>query len=126
VLAGSGRLVARHDVIAAEGEACLAALKAAMSIGISQVIIETDSVTLATAIKSSSYDQAPGGVIFQEIRDVLDLHFNVYGVCHVPCSCNQCAHELLPRSGLARNPDIPIIWNDPPPPPPSFVNSGES
>jgi hypothetical protein len=47
-----------------------------------------------------------GDVIFQEIRDVLDLHFNVYGVCHVPRFCNQCAHELA-RSDLARDPDIP-------------------
>jgi hypothetical protein len=54
-----------------------------------------------------------------EIRDVLDLHFNIYGACHVPPSCNQCAHELA-RSGLARDPDIPIIWNDPLP---SFVSS---
>jgi hypothetical protein len=90
-----------------------------MSIEIARVIIKTDSITLASAIRSPTYDQAPGGVIFQEICDVLDLHFNVYGVFHVPRSGNRCAHELA-RSGLARDPDFPIIWNDPLP---SFVNT---
>jgi hypothetical protein len=52
-----------------------------MTIGISRVIIETDFMTLVRAILSLSYDQAPSGVIFEEIRDVLDLHFNFHGVC---------------------------------------------
>jgi ribonuclease HI len=43
VLAGSGRLNAVYDALAAEGEACLAALYAAMSVGISRIIVETDS-----------------------------------------------------------------------------------
>jgi hypothetical protein len=67
VLAGSGRLRAVHDALAAEGEACLAALNAAMDVGKSHVMLETDSLTLIAAIRSPTYDQAPGGVIFQEI-----------------------------------------------------------
>lgn len=75
VLAGSGRLSAVHDALSAEGEACLAALLAAMTVGISQSIIETDPVNLATALQSVKFDQAPGGVIFKEARDLLDMHF---------------------------------------------------
>ena len=46
ILAGSGRLWAVHDALSAEGEACLMALKTAMEVGISRVIIETDSLNL--------------------------------------------------------------------------------
>ncbi|KAF8762953.1 hypothetical protein HU200_008799 [Digitaria exilis] len=119
VLAGSGRLVAVHDALSAEGEACLAAIHAAMARGISQVIIETDSANLASALRSTSFDQAVGGAIFREARDLLSLHFSVIDVVFVPRSCNQCAHELA-RSGLTRDPDNPSIWNDPLP---SFVNN---
>ncbi|RLM70024.1 hypothetical protein C2845_PM17G04350 [Panicum miliaceum] len=42
VLAGAGRLRAVHDALTAEGEACMAALKEAMELGISQAVIETN------------------------------------------------------------------------------------
>ncbi|RLN24047.1 hypothetical protein C2845_PM07G14870 [Panicum miliaceum] len=37
VRAGAGRLQAVHDALAAEGEACLAALRAAMDLGMSRI-----------------------------------------------------------------------------------------
>ena len=46
VLAGAGRLRAVHDALTAEGEACLAALQAALGAGISRIIIETVSSLL--------------------------------------------------------------------------------
>jgi ribonuclease HI len=64
VLAGSGNIPAVHDVLTAEAEACLQTLHAAMSAGISQVLIETDCANLVAALQSSSFDLAPGGVIF--------------------------------------------------------------
>jgi ribonuclease HI len=119
VLAGSGCLPAVTDALAAEGEACIAALMAAMDMGISQVIIETDSTNLVQALLSGSFDQAPSGAIFQELRLVLELHFVVKGIYHVPRSCNTCAHELA-RSGLDRDPGSPSMWVDPLP---CFVRS---
>jgi hypothetical protein len=119
VLAGSGNLLAVNDALSAEAEACLAALNAAMDAGISQVIVETDSTSLVAALQSPSFDQAPGGVIFREARRLLALHFTVHGICFVRRTCNRYAHELA-RSGLARDPDAPIIWSDPLP---SFVNT---
>jgi hypothetical protein len=44
--------------------------------------------------------------MFQEIREVLDLHFTLHGVSHIPRSCNKCAHELA-HSGLDRTRMIP-------------------
>jgi hypothetical protein len=104
--------MAVHDALTAEGEACVAALHAAMDVGISHVVAETDAANLVSAICSSTLDQSPGGVVFKEIRHLLEFHFVSHGVFSVPRSCNRCAHELA-RSGLTRDPDIPIIWDDP-------------
>lgn len=106
VLAGSGCLSAVNDALAAEGEACIAALEAAMDRGISHNIIETDSTNLVSALLSSAFYQAPGGVIFRELRDTLELHFVVRSIYYVPRFCNQCAHALA-QSGLDRDPDHP-------------------
>lgn len=118
MLAGSRCLPAVVDALTAEGEACLAALVAAMEKGISNVLNETDSMNLVSALQSNNYDQAPGGVVFRETRHMVDLHFHVVGIPYVPRSCNRCAHELA-RSGLNRDPDHPCIWDDPLP---SFVS----
>ncbi|KAF8783763.1 hypothetical protein HU200_000197 [Digitaria exilis] len=106
VLAGSGCLTAVNDALAAEGEACIAALESAMDRGISNIIIETDSTNLVWALQSNAFDQAQGGVIFREIRDMLELHFAVSNVCYVTRSFNQCAH-VLAQSGLDRGPGSP-------------------
>jgi hypothetical protein len=53
-----------------------------MDVGLSQVIIETGSVNLATTIRLPS-SQAAGGVIFQDIQDMLILHFNLCDVSYV-------------------------------------------
>ena len=112
IVAGSGRLSAVPDAISAEGEACLAALEAAMNRGISRVIIETDSTNLVSALRGNAYDQAPGGVIFSEARGVLEMHFDDVIFSAIPRTCNQAAHELA-RFGLSRDPDLPSVWEDP-------------
>lgn len=112
IIAGCGRLQVGHDTLSAEGEACLMALKAAMEIGISWVIIETDSVNLVTAVQTGSFDRAPGGVIFKEIQDLLELHFVPLHFIHVRHSCNRSAHDLA-HSSCERDPDQPVIWHDP-------------
>jgi hypothetical protein len=60
-----------------------------MSVGISRVLIETDCANLAAALKSPTFDLAPGGVIFREIRSLLALHFTLRGIVFVRRVCNQ-------------------------------------
>ena len=98
-----------HDALAAEGEGCLAALKAAMELGISRITIETDSANLVKAVMSNEYDRAPSGVIFKELRVLLSLHFVTLSFLHVPRTCYSCAHELA-HVGFCRDPDQPAIW----------------
>jgi ribonuclease HI len=87
-------LNAVHDALAAEGEACLAALNAAMDLGISGVAVETDSSNLVEALTSNKFDQAPGAVIFKELRMLLALHFVPTNISYVSHFRNQCALEL--------------------------------
>ena len=74
---GAGRLRAVHDALAAEGEGCLAALKAAMELGISRITIETDSANLVKAVMSDEFVRAPGGVIFKKTPCAL-----VHALCY--------------------------------------------
>ena len=112
ILAGAGHLNVVHDALAAEGEAVLAALKAAMDFGISRVAVETDSSNLVIALTSDKFDQAPGGVIYKELRMLLAMYFIPLSISYVSRFSNQCAHELA-RYGLQRDPDQPVIWSDP-------------
>ena len=112
VVAGSGRLSAVADVLSAEGEACLAALHAAMARRISRVIVESDSTNLVSALSGSNFDRAPGGAIFCEACDLLAQFFVPVSISSIPRNCNRCAHELA-RLGLERDPDCPAVWDDP-------------
>jgi len=98
---------------------CLAALKATTDVGISRVIVEADSTNLLSAFQTARFDQAPGGVIFKEIRDLISLHFIDVKFSYVPRSCNQSAHELA-QSSFVQDLGHPIIWLDPLP---SFVKT---
>ncbi|RLM64906.1 uncharacterized protein C2845_PM16G21420 [Panicum miliaceum] len=82
-----------------------------MEVGISRVIVETDSTNLLSAIQTAKFDQASGGVIFREIRELLSLHFVAMQFSFVPRSCNRCAHKLA-QAGFVRDPDHPIVWFD--------------
>ena len=84
VVVGSGRLSAVADALSAEGEACLAALHAAMARGISRVIIESDSTNLVSALCGSVFDRAPGGAIFCEARYLLAQHFIPVSISAIP------------------------------------------
>ena len=76
-------------------------------------MIESDSRNLVTALQSSDFDGAPGGVIFREARHLLSLYFQVFSISHTTRrSCNTCAHELA-RLGVERDSDHPSIWHDP-------------
>lgn len=117
--ASSGALYNVLDAMQAELQACLAALRCAQQMGISRVVVETDSMNLRDALTSDAFDLAPGGAFFSEARRNLALDFDVIVIRHCNRSCNSCAHELA-HSSLGRDPDQETVWFDPLP---SFVTS---
>ncbi|KAJ1270085.1 hypothetical protein BS78_06G027900 [Paspalum vaginatum] len=77
-----------------------------------------DLLCLVSALKTGSSDYSLGGVLFCEITDLLRSQFLSFEICHVPRSCNMCAHELA-NYGLSRDSDQSVVWTDPLP---EFVN----
>ena len=94
VLAGAGRLNAMHDALAAEGEACLAALNAAMDLGISRVGVEIDSSNLVEALSSNKLIRHQEQSFSRSCACfwLCILFLQIFRMC--PHFRNQCAHEL--------------------------------
>jgi ribonuclease HI len=112
VLAGCGMLSHVSDALIAEAEACVAAVRAAAEWGVSRVIIESDSLNLVKALKTTSFDQAPGGVLFMEAREIINMHFIVVDIRHCRRSANYCAH-MLAHNALSGGMVQPCIWSEP-------------
>jgi hypothetical protein len=91
VLAGAGGAADLHDALMAETVVCWKAVDAAVSHGMSRVQLETDSLMLQKGVLSVEMDQAPPGVIFQEIRTLIEEHFVHFECLHVPTICNSSA-----------------------------------
>lgn len=120
-----GFVVRRHDgesipagagneslnALMAETVACVKALEAAEAHGISRVQIETDSSQLCEALKSTTRDLEPSGMMFRYIREFLVDQFVCSSICNVPCVCNAAAHELA-RLGIMWDPGQSMLWQD--------------
>jgi len=109
VLAGAGGAADLHDALMAETVVCWKAVDAAVSHGMSRVQLETDSLMLQKGVLSVEMDQAPPGVIFQEIRTLIEEHFVHFECLHVPTICNSSAHEIA-TLGMSRGVNSWVIW----------------
>uniref|UniRef100_A0A8I6X7M3 RNase H type-1 domain-containing protein n=1 Tax=Hordeum vulgare subsp. vulgare TaxID=112509 RepID=A0A8I6X7M3_HORVV len=56
--------------------------------------MKTDASTLVSAIKTSRYDLAANGNLFQEIKAFVSLNFISFDVVHCPRACNKVADAL--------------------------------
>jgi ribonuclease HI len=117
ILAGSGSLEAVHDAECTEVQACVAALQAALSHGMGNIILESDSMNTVKALQSNERDLSPVSILYKEARELISLCFDSVQVSHIPRSRNRSAHELA-RMSLGCDPDQPYVWFDPLP---SFV-----
>jgi hypothetical protein len=105
---GAGRLEHVASAVQAEAVACTEALQALASWGMGHILLETDSLILASALKGTEYDLAPEGVFYRDMRSFLRLNFISYDVIHVPRSCNKVAHEL---AALGSNQSlVRLLW----------------
>ncbi|RLN16079.1 hypothetical protein C2845_PM02G03340 [Panicum miliaceum] len=108
VLAGAGNLQAVHDALCAEAEACSAALTATMNHGMSNIVLESDSLVLVDALKTDKHNQSLGGPLFREARAEMRLSFAVAHINFRPRSCNMVAHELA-RLSLSWDPGQSMV-----------------
>jgi hypothetical protein len=75
------------------------------------VEIETDCLTLKTALSSKVYDDALGGNLFREIKYLLDIHFAEFKELLCPRTCNMVAHRLG-SMGAKLNDGSMLFWSD--------------
>ncbi|KAE8784042.1 hypothetical protein D1007_42402 [Hordeum vulgare] len=94
VVTAAGRLHHVHDALQVEAEACIRAIYKAQELGIGNVVMETYASTLVSAIKTSRYDLAPNGNLFQEIKAFASLNFISFDIVHCPRACNKVADAL--------------------------------
>ena len=66
VLAGAGKVADISDALKAETTSCWAAIDATVSVGISKLQLETDSLLVQKVVLTDKMDQSSAGVIFQD------------------------------------------------------------
>lgn len=68
---GTGKLQHLSSPLHAEVLAALKGLDRAAYLGMNKVIVETDSIILGEALKTTSWDMSPYGALFRQIRDLM-------------------------------------------------------
>ncbi|XP_073367696.1 uncharacterized protein [Aegilops tauschii subsp. strangulata] len=109
VIAAAGRLNHTSDALQAEAEACIQAIYKAQELGIGRAVVETDAMLLVQVIKSSSYDLAPNGVLFKEIKLFASLNFSSFDIVHCPRACNKVA-DVLALHGSKMELEPQAVW----------------
>jgi ribonuclease HI len=107
---GSGAGYLSHIAIAAqaEAEACIHALKAASDWGMVAIHVEADSQNLIKALQGPSFDRAPEGILYRDMRIFMNLNFNSVCLGYVPRKCNNLAHAQA-AYGASRQ-DLSQLW----------------
>jgi ribonuclease HI len=111
---GYGHLQHIRDPLRAEAEACVQAIQAAASWGMTRIHIETDSTTLAEALQSSKYDRMTNGVIFKEARAFIRLNFSSCVSSYCPRTCNKAAHVLAAMGARCERDEMLFMADAPP------------
>ncbi|WVZ54295.1 hypothetical protein U9M48_005117 [Paspalum notatum var. saurae] len=97
---GAGSILHVADAQQAETLGVLRSLERIVELGMTRIILETDSSTVGRAITSSEFDRSPNGCLFRQIRDFIASNF-------VQCTVNR------PRP---QSPTGPNRGTDAPPP----------
>lgn len=59
-----------------------------------KVYLKTDCLNLQQTISSSAQDRSPIGVLFREVKFLLQFGFSEYKILYCPRVCNSPAHVL--------------------------------
>ncbi|XXG88418.1 hypothetical protein AAC387_Pa12g0627 [Persea americana] len=89
-----------------EDLAALRALQLTCYNGVSNIILESDSMWVVDALKSSGSNLSRQGPLLGEIKDLLD-RFNNFEVQHVGRKGNEVAHNLARH---AQHVDDMVVW----------------
>jgi ribonuclease HI len=74
--------------------ACIEGVKAAMSIGANNIILETDAQEVVWALQGDDFRLSVVGGLVHELKDLVIGNFSSFIIKHAPRDCNRVAHEL--------------------------------
>jgi hypothetical protein len=109
VWAGRGRLGALLDVFQAETIACLQGIQAALNLGITRLILETDAEMVQRAITTDEFQLTACCHLLSEVRQLADDNLHQFSCVAVPRSCNRVAHSLAALGCVCSDEDDPVI-----------------
>lgn len=108
IQSGAGRVRFATNPVHMELLACIEGVKAAVALGISSIILETDAQHVVWAIQGDDYRLAVVGGLIHELKDMVSENFASCLVKHVPRDCNRVAHELA-SVGSRRSASAPLV-----------------
>jgi ribonuclease HI len=108
ICTGYGRLDNVLEASHAEIVACLQALQRANEMGIQNVVLETDAMTVVEAIKAQVLDRSSASGLLWELKESLLCNFSISSIAFRPRSCNLVAHSLASLGAKLRLGASPI------------------
>ena len=94
IQSASGRVSFAINPIQMELIASIERVKAAISLGVNNIILETDAQQVVWAIQGDDFRLAVVGGLVDELKDLVVENFASFIVKYVPRDCNRVAHEL--------------------------------
>ncbi|RLN28963.1 hypothetical protein C2845_PM05G15270 [Panicum miliaceum] len=113
IRSGAGSCLHLMDALHAELLACLAGVRAAGEMGMSNVIIEIDSMLARLTLSTTTFALAPVGGIVYEIKYLMNLFFTSVNVAFFPRECNRVAHAVA-ALGSKCPPGAVLSWDGTP------------
>jgi hypothetical protein len=72
-------------------------IRSASELGISKVIVETNSMLLKMALESNTFSLTPTGGIVFEIKSLMNMYFNVCSFSFYHRECNRVVRAIAPQ-----------------------------
>lgn len=110
VKAGAGHCQHLLDAFHVEMIACLMGIRAAAELGISNVIVETDSSMVKVALETSTFALAATGAIVFEVKSLLRFSFESSLVTFCYRDSNRVTHALAAQGCTYPSGDI-LSWD---------------
>lgn len=94
VMSGRGRISFALSAFHAELIACMQGVQVACDLGIGNMILETDAVSVQAALQSQGYDVRPEGGLIEELKSFVLLNFSNFKCNFLGRAGNKAAHVL--------------------------------
>ena len=94
VCAGRGIVEFLPNAFRAEMIGCMQGLQAAINMGITNLILETDATLVQQAVNHGDYSASLPGSLLEELDSLVSSNFNSFVCLAIPRDCNKVAHEL--------------------------------